>query len=120
MRMAIENNSKKRGRESVEEFEEISGVHTSPRAKIHGVVNLVSPMKKSKTCPYFDGEFSDGKSTMRLFGFDSGVRRKLLEAEEKNKPVALVNCEVKQSRFSQQLEVRLASARLIDVLSCCC
>ena len=29
-------------------------------------VRSVSPMKKSKTCACFDGEISDGKSTMRL------------------------------------------------------
>lgn len=72
--------------------------HTSPSASVHGVVNMLSPMKQSRNGSYFDGKITDGKSSMRLFGFDAGVRGKLLAAEESKKPVALVNCEVKHSR----------------------
>ena len=51
----------------LEEFEDVSGVtQPSPNAKLCGVVRGVLPMKKSKTCAYFDGEISVGKSTMRL------------------------------------------------------
>lgn len=100
--------NRKRGREGVEDFGEVSDVgHASPSASVHGVVNMLSPMKQSKSCSFFDGKISDGKSSMRLFGFDSGVRRKLLSAEESKNPVALVNCEVKHSRHGQELEVRL-------------
>ena len=64
----------------LEEFEDVSGVtQPSPNAKLCGVVRGISLMKKSKTYPYFDGEISDGKSTMQLFGFDCSVRRKLME-----------------------------------------
>ena len=38
-----------------------------------------------------------------LFGFDSGVRRKLLIAEESGKAVCLENCEVKRSRARVQV-----------------
>ena len=58
----------KREREC-EEFEEVSAVvHTSPNAKIHGVVTSLSPMEKAKSCSFFDGEISDGKANMRVFG----------------------------------------------------
>ena len=58
------------------EFEEVSEVsNTSPNARIHGLLAAVSPMKKSKTCSYFNGELTDGKATMCVFGFDSGVYR---------------------------------------------
>ena len=57
----------KRRAVDLEEFEDVSGVtQPSPNAKLCGVVCGVSPMKKSKMCAYFDGEISDGKSTMRL------------------------------------------------------
>ena len=47
----------KRVRE-VEEF--VSGVvDASPNTKIHGVVTSLSPVKKIKSCSYFDGEISD-------------------------------------------------------------
>ena len=82
---------------------EVSSV--SPNAKIHAVVESLSPMKKSKTCSYFDGQITDGKTTMRVFGFDAGVRRKLVEFEDTKKAVALTNCEVKRSRRGEDLEV---------------
>ena len=72
-------------------------MNASPNAKIHGVVTTVSPMKKGKTCSYFDGEISDGQAKMRVFGFDSGVRRELLEYEEKEDAVVLSHCEVKRA-----------------------
>ena len=50
--------------------------NTSPNARIDDVLTALSPMKKSKTCSYFDGELTDEKATMRVFGFDSGVRRR--------------------------------------------
>ena len=73
-------------RSVVEVYEEVSEVvRASPNAKIHAVVQSVSPMKKSKTCSYFDGEVTDGKSTVRVYGFDCGVRRKLVEFGESSR-----------------------------------
>ena len=49
---------------ALEEFVEVADVsHACKNAKIHGVVNSLSPMKKSKNCAYFDGETSDGKAS---------------------------------------------------------
>ena len=90
----------------VAEFEDISSIlHPSPNAKLHGVVTSVSPMKKGKSCSYFDGEISDGKGSMRMFGFDSGVRRKLIEHQSQNDAVSLSYCEIKHARQGDQLEV---------------
>ena len=52
------------------------------------------------------GKFGDGKSTMRLFGFDCSVRRKLVEGGC-GTTLALSNCEVRKSRHGDQLEVQL-------------
>ena len=87
----------KRLRESDEqEFDDISEVSASPNAKIHRVLNS-SPLKK-RGCTYFDGQITDGKTSMRLFGFDSSVRRRLTDLESDNTPVALLHCEIKKSR----------------------
>ena len=94
----------------VEEFEDVSEVaNPSPNAKIRGVVTSMSPMKKGRTCNYFDGEITDGKTSMRLFGFDSaaGVRRKLMEFEGKAESVTLSKCEVKRARQGTNLEILL-------------
>ena len=59
--------SRKHAREDVEDFGEVSEVgHASPKARIHGVVAMVSPIRKAKTCFYFDGKLSDGKKSMRV------------------------------------------------------
>lgn len=99
----------KRSLQELEEYDDVSSVdHPSPRAKIHGVITMLSPMKKSKNnCNYFNGELGDGKSTMRVFGYDSNVRRQLWEHHEKDEPVSLSNCQVKTSRDGDMLEVQV-------------
>ena len=53
--------------DEVEEFVEVGDVtHPSQNAKIHWVVNSLSPMKKSRNCAYFDGEISNGKASLRI------------------------------------------------------
>lgn len=94
----------KRRREEEDEFDVSDIARPSPKAKVRGVVSTISPMKKSKTCSYFDGELTDGKATMRIFGFDGSVRRKLLE-EGSGSAVAITNCEIKKARRGEQLEV---------------
>ena len=71
---------------------------TSPCAKVNGIMKAISPMKKAKTCSYFDGKITDGKATLRVFGFDAGVRCKLVELEKNNEPVQLTNCKIQKSR----------------------
>ena len=76
-----------------------------PNAKIHAVVTSVSPIKKAKTSTFFHGEMINRKATIRVFGFDSGVRRRLADIGDSKSPVALLNCEVKNSRKGEELEV---------------
>ena len=86
----------KRERE-VDEFESLGDKsYASPRAKLHGVISSLSPIKKGKTC-----------SSIRVFGFDAGVRKKLAFYEESKHAVTITNCEVKTSRRGQDLEVLL-------------
>ena len=93
----------KRSRATAEEECDVSDVSKpSPNAKIHGIITCISPMKKSKTCDFFDGEISDGKSSIRLFG---SVRKQLFQ--NRQSPVSISNCEVKNSRRGNQLEVCL-------------
>ena len=97
----------KRGRDEMEleEFNNVCEIsQPSPKAKVHAVVSMISLMKKGGTCSYFDGELTDGKARMRLFGFNGDVRRKLME-EGNSSPVVISNCEVKKARRGEQLEV---------------
>ena len=47
----------------------------------------------------------DRKATIRVLGFDSGVRRRLADFGDSKCPVALLNCEVKNSRKDEELKV---------------
>ena len=48
-------------------------------------------MKKGCSTPYFDGQLTDGKGLMRMYGFVSGVRRKLSDMSyETNKTPEVV------------------------------
>ncbi len=82
-------------------------VQCSPKASISGVVTSISPMKRSRnsTADFFHGSLSDGKSSMRIFGFDSKVRRKLANFEESGESLLLDNCKVKESRLNNDLEI---------------
>ena len=67
----------------------------SPVKKVRGVVLEVSPMKKGNTgTGFFDGRISDGVSLMRFVGFDSKVRRRIVEYERKDTAVTLSKCEI--------------------------
>ena len=72
--------AQKRKWSEADQFNDLSTVtHTSPSAKIRGVVTVMSPMKKRKTCEYYNGEVADDKTHIRLLEFDDDVRQKLLE-----------------------------------------
>ena len=92
----------------MEEFEDVSSVtHSSPKAKIHCVVSRIpSQMKTGKNSSFFDGRLSDGNKTIRVYGYDPDVRRRLFETQEQTDgTVVLSGCSVKPERSGQQLEV---------------
>lgn len=100
--------AQKRKLNEVDQFDDLSTVtRTSLSAEIRGVVTAVSPMKKGKTCDYFNGELADNKARIRLFGFHDNVRQKLLEHQKKQDGVMIAKCEVKQARKGDKLEIML-------------
>ena len=91
---------------SLDEYEDVSEVvQPSPKAKIRCVVTSLSPIRPSKTCSFFEGEVTDGKGKMRVFGFDSRVRRRLVDFQATKETVAMRNCEVKHGRKTEGLEI---------------
>ena len=96
-------------RRSLQKEVDVSDVlETSSNFKIHGVISSLLLMKTTKTCSYFDGQITDGKSKMCLFGFDGTIRKRL--ANKEDDAVSISNCEVKKSRHGDQLEVLLEAA----------
>ena len=50
-------------------------LESSPKAKVQCLVTVLSDMKKSRDTSYFDGEISDGKTSMLYaFFFDRYLR----------------------------------------------
>ena len=85
---------------------DVSDVNTSsPNATVGGILTCVSPMKKSKKSAFFEGSITDGRSSMRFYGFDSVVRRKLVDHMQSKEPIVLENCEIKTSRLRDELEL---------------
>ena len=87
--------------------DDIDDMLPSKHAKVHGVITSISPMRNNTTgtSRYFSAELTDGTSNRRLVGFDNKVHEKLTTFHHSKKPVLLTNCEVKESRYSSDLEI---------------
>ena len=86
------------------EYSDLSSCDPCDDAHLHGIVTSLSPMKKSKSnCSYFEGVIADSKGSMRVFGFDSTVHRRLAEVKEES--IEISQCEIKKSRRGESLEV---------------
>ena len=96
--------AKKRSHE--EAFGDLSSVRCSPNAKLRGVLHGVSPeMKKSGTCCFWDGELCDEQVTLRVYGYDPAVRRKLFDYQERGCTINLSKCAVKEGRSGNGMEI---------------
>ncbi len=96
----------------LEEFRNVTAVmHASPNAKVHGVVTRLSQLKKGK---YFNGELSDGKTKMRVFGFEVAVQRRLAGFHEQGAAVSLERCAVKPARDGKTFELVVKSQTVVD------
>ena len=71
------------------------------------VVTQLPPMKtgKNKKVKYFHGKLTDGKSTMKLVGFEPKLRTRMDKAQKEKNTVVLSNCFVKESVYEEGREV---------------
>jgi hypothetical protein len=106
--LAAKMSMKRTHEEAFEEFCDVSSVtHTSPKAKIHCVVSRVpSQMKTGKSSSFFDGRLSDGNKTIRIYGYDPDIRRRLFDTQQQaDRTVVVSGCSIKPERNGQDLEV---------------
>ena len=92
---------------SLDEAEfDISDMHVTKHAKIHGVMTGISPIKESKNgkSKYFNGKICDGKSSAGFVCFDKKMHERLSSISQKKEPL-VSNCEVKESKYFTGLEV---------------
>lgn len=57
-------------------------------------------MKAGKTVHYFEGQISDGTTSMRMVGFEKAQNDKLTTYYEQKLPITLEDCQVQKSHFS--------------------
>lgn len=80
---------------------DVADIKPSPCATVHGVCVSLSPQKVSKRdCPYFEGQLSDGKKTIRVVSFEPKLRSKFIESKDEKIPMAINKCVVKETRTS--------------------
>lgn len=94
--------------EAFDEFQDVSQItHTSPKAKIHCVINEIpEEMKDGAGSRFFDGKLSDNKKSIRVYGYGPDIKHKLFSAQtQQSRTVLLSACSVKQSRDGTGLEV---------------
>jgi hypothetical protein len=104
--------SKSKRKSTAVDISDVSPVTSS--ARVGGVVLSSSPMKKSQTSPFFDGELTDGKSSLRLFRFDSTTRNLLADFKEAKQPIILENCEIKESQVNDNIEIHVSSKTEVE------
>lgn len=96
-----------RKRPHEEEFKDMASLSPSKTAKVHGYLQALSPIKQSSKgkSKYFTCEVTDGNTYRRAVGFDPKLHQKLSSFYDKKEPVAIGNCQIKESAYSSQLEV---------------
>lgn len=78
--------AKRTSSEAFDNFEDVSSVmQTSPNAKIRCVVSEVpDQMKKGNGSNFFDGRLSDNSKSIRVYGYDPDVRRRLFDTQKQS------------------------------------
>ena len=104
--------SHKRTISDIHNFEGIEEPAAS--ASLHRVSTSLSPIKKGRTCNYFDGTVNDGMSKLRIVGFTS-KQQKAINALSEKKPIELKDCKIKPARRGQGMEVMLKSTTESDI-----
>ena len=112
--MASPTQTRKRHRADEKEFTDMASLSPTKVAKVHGYVQALSPMKQSSAgaSKYFTCEVTDGQSHRRAVGFDSKVHQKLAGFYERKMPVAIGNCQIKESPVWKWLYVILLQSPL--------
>lgn len=81
---------------SIEDEYDVSEIIQSKRARVHGVVTELSPIKvgKKSNRRYFEGQIADGKKSVRMVSFHAHLRDALHTSLNDNSSVILGNCNI--------------------------
>ena len=100
-------------RDDIDNLETVSDT-TAESSNIVGVLTTVTPMKRGKRASFFEAKLTDGQKSMRVVCFQPNQQDRLRRLKETKDSVALVGCEVKKSRFSEELKAVLKTSSQIN------
>ena len=85
-------------------------------ATVHGMLTEVSPVKMSKTNdkPYYHGQITDGKKSVRFVSFDVTLKNTMDKAKEMNRPIAITNCSIQDSNKGYGLSIYANEQTLVS------
>ena len=84
-------------------------------ACVHGVISTLSPIKKGCKSNYFNGSVSDGKSNIRLVGFNPSQQIRMKNLMKNKQAVKIDDCEVRHARRGQSMEILLKGSTKISM-----
>ena len=64
-------------------------------------------MSLMKSGKYFEGQIADDQTSMRFVGFDPQQQQEFAAHREKNEPVAVDNCQIQKSRYSDDMDMMI-------------
>ena len=100
---------------TTEEFEQLdAATHPVATANIEGNITSLSPVKKGRRSTYFEGQIDDGTSKLCLVGFSSDHQRKLTKLFNNKDAVSLQNCQIKEEKEGQKMEVIIKTSTQMD------
>lgn len=95
------------------EVNELRSIKPATKISIHAMVTALSPLKKGRTCNYFDAFISDETERTHVVGFSGSQRRLLNQFMESREPVLIQDCQVKQARRGDKIEILLKGSTKI-------
>ena len=70
--------------------------------------------REGKNSTFFDGDLRDDSSSIRVYGYDKDVRRKLFDCQKEGETILLSGCSVKKARNGKDLEVFVSNSTTIE------
>ena len=102
--------ARKRNFEEIESLGSVSQPVLS--AYVDGVITGLSIVKKGKKS-YFDGNVSDGKTKLRIVGFQGGQHKAIQDFLTKKTPLRLEDCQIKRGRRGPKMKIQLKDTTIL-------
>ena len=87
--------------------------NAAAKITVHGMMTALSPLKKGRSCNYFEGFISDETDKTRVVGFSSSQQRVLSEFMENKQAVMIQDSQAKLAHRGDKIELLLKGSTKI-------